>query len=45
MTLQAKDKFHDKFPNIDISTKEIHHYIRSQYTIIKKLHSKKIINT
>ena len=45
MPLQAKDKFHGKFPNNDISTKEIDHCIRSQYRIIKKLHSEKITNT
>jgi hypothetical protein len=45
MPLQSKDKFHDKFPNIDISTKERDHCIRSQYRIIKKLHSEKITNT
>ena len=45
MPLHPKDKFHDTFPNIDISTKEIDHCIRSQYRIIKKLHSEKITNT
>ena len=45
MPLQAKVKFHGNFPNNDISTKEIDHWIRSQYRIIKKIHSEKITNT
>ena len=45
MPIEAKEKFHDKFPNIDISTKENDTYIRTQYRIIKKIHTEKIKNT
>ena len=43
--IQAKDIFKNKYPNIDLSSKEIEHTIRSQYKIIKQLHSEKITNT
>ena len=45
MPIQAKDIFKNKYPNIDLSSKEIEHTIRSQYRIIKQLHSEKITNT
>ena len=45
MPTQAKEKFRNKFPNIEISSKEIDQYIRSIYRQLKKLHSEKIKNT
>ena len=45
MPIQAKDIFKNKYPPIDLSSKEIEHTIRSQYRIIKQLHSEKITNT
>ena len=41
----TKDKFHNKFPNIDINSKEINNYIRTQYRIMKIIHSEYIKNT
>ena len=45
MPIQAKDIFKNKYPHIDLSSKEIEHTIRSQYRIIKQLYSEKITNT
>ena len=45
MPTQAKEKFRNRFQNIDISSKEIDQYIRSIYRQVKKLHSEKIKNT
>lgn len=41
----AKEKFHTKFPNININEKEIDNYIKVKHREMKKLHSEKIINT
>ena len=45
MPTLAKEKFLNRFPNIEISSKEINQYIRSIYRQVKKLHSEKIKNT
>lgn len=43
--LKAKEIFHQKFPRVNISTKDLDNYINVKYREIKKLHSEKIINT
>ena len=43
--MKQKKNFHDKFPNINIPTKENDIDIRTQYRIIKKIHTEKIKNT
>ena len=45
MPTQAKEKFRNRFPNIDISSKELDQCIRSIYRQVKKIHSEKIKNT
>lgn len=41
----AKEKFHNKFPNININEKEIDNYIKVKHREMKKVHIEKIINT
>jgi len=43
--IEAKDKFKQKFPNIDISGKDINTYINTKYRDAKNINRDKIINT
>ena len=45
MPTQAKEKFRNKFPNIEITSKEFDQYIKSIYRQVKKILSEKIKNT
>ena len=42
---KVKELFHQRFPNINISNKEIEKFINVKYRDIKKIYLKKIINT